>query len=67
MAGGLVKVHRDITNFGGFKETLFAKSHIKLLNKAQYLIYISIRAIIGKKNDEVSSLRELPEPPRASP
>ena len=31
MAGGLVKVHRDVVEFGGFGEILFAKSYIKLL------------------------------------
>ena len=49
MAGGLVKVHRDIAKFGGFGETLFVKSHIKLLDKAQHLIYVFIGAIISEE------------------
>ena len=62
-----MKVHRDIAKFGGFGEPLFAKSHIKLLDKAQHLIYISICAIIGEESDGISSLLEFLEPQRASP
>ena len=67
MAGNLVKVHRDIAEFGGFGELLFAKSHIKLLDKAQHLIYISICAIIGEESDGLPSLLEILEPLGASP
>ena len=67
MAGGLVKVHREVAKFGGFKETLFAKSCIKLLDKAQHLIYVSICSIISEESDGLFSLLELLEPLGASP
>ena len=67
MAGGLVKVHRGIADFGGFGEPLFAKSCIKLLDKAQHLMYVSICAIIGEESDGLSSLLEFLEPLGASP
>ena len=67
MAGGLVKVHRDIAEFGGFGETLFVESRIKLFDKAQHLIYVSICAIIGEESDGLSSLLEFLEPSGASP
>ena len=48
--------------FGGFGETLFAKNRIKLLDKAQHFIYVSVCAIIGEESNELSSLLELLEP-----
>ena len=54
MPRGLMKVHGDIAQLKGLKESLFSKSHIKLLHKAQYLIYVSICAIISEKSDGLS-------------
>ena len=67
MTGGLVKVHRDVAKLRGFGETLFAKGCIKLLDKVQHLIYVSICAIIGEESNGLSSLLELLEPLGASP
>ena len=67
MVGDLVKVHRDIAKFGGFGETLFVESRIKLLDKAQYFIYVSVCAIIVEESNGLSSLLELLEPLGASP
>ena len=67
MTSGLMKVHGDIAQLRGLRESLFSKSHIKLLDKAQHLIYISICANISKESDGLSSLLELLEPLGASP
>ena len=67
MTGGLAEMHRDVSKFRGFGETLFAEGRVKLLDKAKHFIHVTVCAVIGKESDGLSSLLELLESSGASP